>query len=165
MQSGSKIRCTETDRAGRMEGAGFPADYQDLIAAQKIDALWGSIQASTYPAATALPTEEPSAAAQLRLLWPPYLWATFLHSSDLMPKGRAKLIHTFGSVCKVSLKINTTSRQALSRSLPLLCSARPPELIFQPVGPNYITSLHTCEKYHVTTVCSPASCSSRGKKH
>lgn len=97
-----------------MEGAGLPADYQDLTAAQKIDALWGSIQASKYPAVTALPSKEPSPAA---LLWPPYLWATLLHSSDLMPKGRAKLIHTFGSVCKVSLKINTTSRQALAESL------------------------------------------------
>ncbi|EIE19287.1 hypothetical protein COCSUDRAFT_58584 [Coccomyxa subellipsoidea C-169] len=92
--------------------AGLPQDYQDLSASQKRDALWASIQSSTYPSGAALPAQGPGAAAELQLLWPPYLWATFLHSSDALPRGRVKLIHTFGSVCKVSLKINPASRQA-----------------------------------------------------
>ncbi len=98
------------DRAGIM--AGLPQDYQDLSASQKRDALWASIQASTYPAGAALPAQGPGAAAILQLLWPPYLRASFLHSSDALPRGRVRLIHTFGSVCKVSLKINRASRQA-----------------------------------------------------
>ena len=89
------------------------AEYEALGAPQKLDKLWNSIQESIYPAGTAFPTKEPGAAEQVGLVWPPHLKPTFMHSSDIMPVGRSKLIHTFGSVAKVSLQIKSTSRQAL----------------------------------------------------
>ncbi len=89
------------------------AGYEALTARQKLDTLWPSIQGSAYPAGTALPKKEPGAAEQVGLVWPPHLKPTFMHSSDIMPARRSKLIHTFGSVAKVSLQIKSTSRQAL----------------------------------------------------
>lgn len=88
------------------------AGYEALDASQKLDKLWKGIQGSIYPAGTALPTQEPGAAEQLGLVWPPHLKPSFLHCSDILPAGRSKLIHTFGSVAKVTLQIDSASRQA-----------------------------------------------------
>ncbi|BDA43777.1 hypothetical protein COCOBI_04-7930 [Coccomyxa sp. Obi] len=98
-----------------LQQGSMDAGYEALDAPQKLEKLWNRIQESIYPAGTALPTQEPSAAEHLGLVWPPHLKPSFLHSSDIAPDGRSKLIHTFGSVAKVHWNLETTWRCAEDR--------------------------------------------------
>lgn len=77
----------------------LPSDYQNLLAAEKLDLLWAKITQSEWQD---LPPFDgrgwSSILKNLRSLFS--LAKTFDHSSDEIPKGRVKFIHTYGSVAK-----------------------------------------------------------------
>ena len=66
----------------------------------KRDQLWSRVERTAYRPGF-LPTEGPGALDLAKLLYTPFLQVTFLHTSDEMPLGRKRVIHTFGSIAKV----------------------------------------------------------------
>lgn len=89
--------------------AALPDNYQSLSAMDKQDILWENITADAY-APDQLPTDSVGFSDIIGLLSAEWLLPTFNHVSDeipLEPNGelRKKLIHTYGSVAKVSLNI------------------------------------------------------------
>jgi hypothetical protein len=84
----------------------LPPNYEHLSANEKLDILWRQISQEPY-SDNSLPTTKPATIASLFL--PPYLEKSFTVTSDEMPVGRTKLIHTYGSVAKVELRITNNS--------------------------------------------------------
>ena len=77
----------------------LPADYQLFTADEKQNLLWDFVNESQY-APDKLPTSGPSIFDILKLLNAKFLSKSFTHQSDLMQKGRKKLVHPLGSVAK-----------------------------------------------------------------
>ncbi|HAZ11197.1 MAG: hypothetical protein A2X86_08505 [Bdellovibrionales bacterium GWA2_49_15] len=75
-------------------------DYESWSAREKQDYLWKQVEKSQY-AENQLPSSL-SLFSMVKLLSSKYLIATFKHSSDELPMGRKKLIHSFGTVAKIS---------------------------------------------------------------
>ena len=86
--------------------AELPSSYELMKGTQKQEVLWEEIEKSAYHESR-LPTADPGLLSVGKLFFCSYLWASFTHASDEMPVGRAKLIHTYGSVAQVELKINS----------------------------------------------------------
>lgn len=84
----------------------LPAGYTQLSAEEKLRSLTGLIYNTEYKE---LPTAYPLASSW-KLLIPDYVATTLDHSSDEMPQGRMKLIHTYGSVAPVKLVITQENR-------------------------------------------------------
>jgi hypothetical protein len=82
----------------------LPADYTSMKAIEKQDLLWSEISQSEY---SELPTKNPGTLDSLSLFSCPFLKTSFTRASDEMPEGRIKLIHTYGSVAKVELRIHS----------------------------------------------------------
>ncbi|XP_055338097.1 uncharacterized protein LOC129588077 [Paramacrobiotus metropolitanus] len=82
----------------------LPDDYVQKSAQDKQNILWTQIESSPYSPAP-LPTNNPSFADSIRLFNQSYLQVVFFHSSDELPPGRKKLVHTYGMVAKVELVI------------------------------------------------------------
>ncbi|GAU95326.1 hypothetical protein RvY_06960-2 [Ramazzottius varieornatus] len=86
----------------------LPPDYQDLTADEKQRLLWKNVVSNPYSLSN-LPTNQPSALWVTQLLNPIYDRPSFVTESDEMPEGRVKIIHTYGSVAKVELRITQNS--------------------------------------------------------
>lgn len=76
----------------------LPPDYEQKSAADKMAVLWKNIKEQEFdPAAPDAPKPiDPDPWVSSNLLNPVFLHATFEHSSDELPKGRVRLIHTYG---------------------------------------------------------------------
>ena len=76
----------------------LPPDYEQKSAADKIAVLWKNLKEQEFnPAAPDAPKPtDPDPWVSSNLLNPVYLHATFENSSDELPKGRVKLIHSYG---------------------------------------------------------------------
>ncbi|OQV16935.1 hypothetical protein BV898_08941 [Hypsibius exemplaris] len=85
----------------------LPPDYTAMSAREKQHILWKQIDDSAY---TELPQEGFSMANFSHLFDPQYDTVSYLRKSDELSKTRFKLVHPFGSVAMVRLKI--TNRDA-----------------------------------------------------
>ena len=76
----------------------LPPDYVQMSASDKMAVLWKNIKETEFdPAPPDAPKPvDPDPWVSSNLLNPVYLHATFEHSSDELPKGRVRLIHTYG---------------------------------------------------------------------
>ena len=78
--------------------AKLPANYQQIDAKSKQEILWNNSTSTLY---SVLPTGNPGVIESLSLLSSKFLLPSFTHVSDEIPRGRKKLLHTYGSVAKV----------------------------------------------------------------
>ncbi|OQV12663.1 hypothetical protein BV898_13072 [Hypsibius exemplaris] len=83
----------------------LPDSYGSLSADAKQDLLWYQISSSRY-SLDQLPIEPPSQANLSNLFVPKYLQKSFTWQGDQMPEGRTRILHPYGSVCKVALEIH-----------------------------------------------------------
>lgn len=83
----------------------LPTGYDALPAADKLEALWGAVCAAPYDDA-ALPTSVPGAWGRRHLFKVGYDEVSFTHGSDVMPAGRSKLIHRYGTCAKVRVDVD-----------------------------------------------------------
>jgi hypothetical protein len=81
------------------------AAVQSEDATSRRAALWKSIRDSAYAPKT-LP-QFPPVFSMGALLDPVFLRTTMTHESDVMPAGRQKLIHTYGTVAQIRLVVDT----------------------------------------------------------
>ena len=80
----------------------LPDHYLSAKATEKLDMLWERVVAGTYEG------DLPSLSVGLdsaKLLSKSYNRRTIEHASDELPEGRRKLIHPFGSVARVRLRV------------------------------------------------------------
>jgi hypothetical protein len=82
--------------------AALPTNYDALTAGEKQSILWNQILDTPYDH---LPTSDPSLSLW-HLFVSSFLQTSFTHTSDEMPVGRPKLIHTYGTVAQVELIMN-----------------------------------------------------------
>ncbi|OQV11483.1 Protein PTHB1 [Hypsibius exemplaris] len=82
----------------------LPENYISLPGKAKQEILWAHASAKPYPIGQA-PTTSPSALNMTKLMNPDYLAVSFTWMGDEMPRRRIRVVHTFGSVCKVDLLI------------------------------------------------------------
>ena len=81
--------------------ASLPTDYESLTKEEKLDLLWDQIDNSQWSELPALNNQGWSSILKnLGALFS--LKKSFDHTSDEVPSGRPKFIHTYGSVVKVS---------------------------------------------------------------
>src|SRR5438105_4955936 len=79
-----------------------PTGYQEDGAWQKRQQLWSQVIADRYDGA--LPDDWPSRDDLVQALGNTcFNSRSMLHASDYFPVGRRRLLHTFGSVARVSL--------------------------------------------------------------
>lgn len=78
---------------------GLPADYQTKKAIEKQQLIWEQIELSKYDK---LPVKGVNGFDMLNLFKVKYLTKTISHQSDEMPVSRKKIIHTYGSVAKIT---------------------------------------------------------------
>ena len=112
----------------------LPPGYQSWTALQKQDYIWQEkIMPSVYRRLP--PLKNPGFGALAGLFNPFFLIRSFTHASDEMPRGRTKLIHTYGSVAKIEFVpaenspytgIYRTGAMGLAR-LSVARNPRPPE--------------------------------------
>lgn len=79
-----------------------PRDYVSWSATQKLDWMWARNVETAYEGA--LPTEGPGIEAG-KLLLAPYARTTLTHVGDELPDGRRKLIHPYGTVALVEVRV------------------------------------------------------------
>ncbi|XP_055327354.1 uncharacterized protein LOC129580719 [Paramacrobiotus metropolitanus] len=91
--------------------ATLPANYVTLTGTEKQTTLWNNIISSRYPSNKPLPTQGPDLMNTVlpNVLNPTFAQKPFTIVSDEMPPGRQKLLHSFGTVGKVTLKMLSNS--------------------------------------------------------
>ncbi len=85
----------------------LPDNYQSLSAQQKLELLWGRIQSSEYPENELPQWGMPGflwTALTNGLFSKTFLTKTLMTVSDEIPDGRKRLIHTYGTMSKVSFE-------------------------------------------------------------
>ena len=89
--------------------AKLPADYTMKSAKEKMHILWKQIDDTEYVSHNMpLPQEGYNMANFSKLFSPQYDAQSYLMMGDELPRTRAKLVHSFGSVAMVQLKITNT---------------------------------------------------------
>ncbi|MBK9263788.1 MAG: hypothetical protein IPM54_28795 [Polyangiaceae bacterium] len=81
----------------------LPSDYEKRSAREKGDLLWANVNADPYPDAK-LPTRAPSPIARLKLFSVDFNKGSFVPGDEL-PPDRPKLVHTYGTCARMSLRI------------------------------------------------------------
>ena len=79
---GGQPRC---DAAGCVVSAVMAA--AGMSAAEQRDALWAQIESSAYASNQSLPGNDDLGLSSTGLFIPPFLWQTFFHQGDTMPRG------------------------------------------------------------------------------
>lgn len=82
----------------------LPTVYNTLAATEKLERLWSEVSADPYPD-DSLPRQVPGAWERRKLFSVGFTRASFEHVSDEMPAGRAKLVHAYGTVAKVTINV------------------------------------------------------------
>lgn len=85
-------------------GDALPSDYDSLSAEEKLERLWSQVSAEPYPAGP-LPSEPPSTWARRKLFTVGHDRVSFEHVSDVVPRGRTKLVHAHGTCACVTWKV------------------------------------------------------------
>jgi hypothetical protein len=86
----------------------FPANYQSLDGCAKQEYLWDDrIEPSTYTRLPAVTGSWASLFSSISSII--FLNQTFDHTSDALPGGRQKIIHSHGSVGKIEIEIDDNS--------------------------------------------------------
>ncbi|MDC3961174.1 hypothetical protein [Polyangium jinanense] len=82
----------------------LPDGYSLLRAEEKLDALWARVSSDPYPEG-ALPTSVPGPWGRRKLFSTAFNRGSFELSGDELPPDRPKLVHTYGTCARVTLKI------------------------------------------------------------
>jgi hypothetical protein len=86
----------------------FPVNYQSLDGCAKQEYLWDDrIEPSTYTRLPAVTGSWASLFSSISSIL--FLNQTFDHTSDALPGGRQKIIHSHGSVAKIEIEIDDSS--------------------------------------------------------
>ncbi len=86
----------------------FPANYQSLDGCAKQEYIWDNrIEPSVYTRLPAVTGSWASLFSSISSIF--FLNQTFDHTSDALPGGRQKIIHSHGSVAKIDIEIDDTS--------------------------------------------------------
>lgn len=83
----------------------LPEDYVGLSAAEKLDLLWERVSAAPYEP-DALPAAVPGPLGRRHLFRAKYDAGSFTHVSDVLPPGREKLIHRWGTCARVRVEVD-----------------------------------------------------------
>lgn len=85
----------------------LPDGYSRLGAEEKLDALWALVSSDPYPEG-ALPTRVPGPWGRRKLFSTSFNRGSFELSGDELPPDRPKLVHTYGSCARVTMKITAS---------------------------------------------------------
>ncbi|MBF0442042.1 MAG: hypothetical protein HQK54_09070 [Oligoflexales bacterium] len=90
-----------------LAGPLFAESYQDMSAAEKFDVIWSSIEESRYDSYPHFTGLELLPLLDLALPWnkdkaTEYMNVTVTRDEDMLPIGRKKIVHTYGSVAGVT---------------------------------------------------------------
>ncbi|MDC0745622.1 hypothetical protein [Polyangium mundeleinium] len=82
----------------------LPDGYSSLRAEEKLDALWARVSSDPYPE-NALPTSVPGPWGRRKLFSTAFNRGSFELPGDELPPDRPKLVHTYGTCARVTLKV------------------------------------------------------------
>jgi len=76
---------------------------------EPLTSLWAAVSAAPYPKDAPYPSKQPGGWARRKLFSVDYNRGSFAGPDDVMPEGRRKLVHRFGSCACVTLQIDADS--------------------------------------------------------
>jgi hypothetical protein len=85
----------------------LPADYQKRSASEKLDLVWAKVNSDPYPEG-ALPTRIPGPWGRRKLFSVEFNRGSFELPGDELPPDRPKLVHTYGSCARVTMKVTAS---------------------------------------------------------